>query len=46
MSIEDCGERPQVMNGDYMLASKAEPYVSDDQLEVQCRKALSLLITN
>ena len=44
LSVQNCGDRPQVVNGDYVSVSQAQPYVSDDQLEVQCRKTLSLFL--
>ena len=36
--LQDCGDRPKIINGSYLQPAKNEAYIDLDQLEVQCRK--------
>ena len=38
--LKDCGDRPKVVNGNYIQPSKDEAYIDQDELELQCRKRL------
>ena len=38
LKLQDCGDRPEVLNGNYIQPSKNGVYIDKDQLEVQCRK--------